>query len=67
MLRHASKPLCAAPKNGCHGMPRHAAAAHARTRTRMSTLTRFGKGCEEGEEEEEEEEEERKDKRLDLV
>ena len=29
MLRHASKPLCAAPKNGCCGMLQNAAAAHA--------------------------------------
>ena len=28
MPRHASKPLCAAPKNGCCGMLQHAAAAH---------------------------------------
>ena len=26
MLRHASKPLCAEPKNGCCGMLRHSAA-----------------------------------------
>ena len=37
MLRHASKSLCAAPKNGCCGMLRHAAAAHAWLKLRSSS------------------------------